>query len=276
MEMNDMKVDFLIPCRIESEDRLRNAITSVSYLLSNFPESRVIIKEVDTKSHFKFRALPEIKKYTNIDNLVHIFEESSDEFFHKTKILNDLLVESSAEIVFNHDVDMILPKSTYYYSYEAITNNKCEVIYPYGCGVYQWAVEYPMDIYDQFIKNHNIDILKKNSRRSSSTIGWGQMIKRQTYIECGLWNENFISWGAEDCEFYYRLAILGFKLGRVNDDIYHLEHGRTFNSHYNNPKFVDNYNLWQWLRMQDAKTIINYYNNQEYIQRRREQLNAGI
>jgi predicted glycosyltransferase involved in capsule biosynthesis len=276
MEMNDMKVDFLIPCRIESEDRLRNAITSVSYLLSNFPESRVIIKEVDTKSHFKFRALPEIKKYTNIDNLVHIFEESSDEFFHKTKILNDLLIESSAEIVFNHDVDMILPKSTYYHSYQAIVNDKCEVIYPYGCGAYQWAVDYPMNIYDEFIQSFNIDILKKNAQRSSSTIGWGQMIRRQTYIECGMWNENFISWGAEDCEFYYRLAVLGFRLGRVDDDIYHLEHGRTFNSHYNNPKFRDNHNLWQWIRNQNAETIVDYYNQQEYIKRRGEQLNARI
>ena len=27
---------FLLPCRIESEDRLRNVVTSVTYLLTNF------------------------------------------------------------------------------------------------------------------------------------------------------------------------------------------------------------------------------------------------
>lgn len=271
-----MKVDFLMPCRIESEDRLRNVVTSVSYLLKNFPESRVILKEVDCHSTFKFRALPQIKKITSVDNLVHIYEENADKVFHKTRILNDLLVESSADILFNHDVDMILPVSTYHYAYDAISNGKCEVIYPYGCGIYQWAVEYPIETYQKFSESFNIDLLKSGAHRSSSTIGWGQMITRKTYIECGMWNENFISWGAEDCEFYYRLAILGVKLGRVNDDIYHLEHERSFNSHYNNPKFMDNHKLWQWMRQQDANTIINYYNQQEYIKLRGKQLNAGI
>tara|TARA_B100000965_G_scaffold288044_1_gene245897 strand:- start:199 stop:345 length:147 start_codon:yes stop_codon:yes gene_type:complete len=37
---------YIIPTRIESEDRLKNIITSVTYLLKNFPEARVIVKEV--------------------------------------------------------------------------------------------------------------------------------------------------------------------------------------------------------------------------------------
>jgi len=41
-------VTYLLPCRIESEDRLRNVITSVSYILKTFPESKVLVKEVDT------------------------------------------------------------------------------------------------------------------------------------------------------------------------------------------------------------------------------------
>ena len=60
------EVTFLLPCRIESEDRLKNVITSTTYLLKNFPESKVILKEVDTRSHFKFRALPIIKKHVEM------------------------------------------------------------------------------------------------------------------------------------------------------------------------------------------------------------------
>ena len=33
---------YIIPTRIESEDRLKNIITSVTYLLKNFPEAKVI------------------------------------------------------------------------------------------------------------------------------------------------------------------------------------------------------------------------------------------
>ncbi len=127
---------FLLPCRIESEDRLKNVITSVTYLLKNFPESKVIIKEVDTHSHFKFRALPVIKKYVAVDNLTHIFEENDDKFFHKTRILNDLLVASETEIVYNHDVDIVLPKSSYEIAYAYIKDGTADAVYPFGCGVY--------------------------------------------------------------------------------------------------------------------------------------------
>ena len=89
-----------------------------------------------------------------------------------------------------------------------------------------------------------------------------------------MWNENFLSWGAEDCEFYFRFNILGFRVARVNDWIWHFEHSRSHNSHYHNPKFQDNHNLWQWLKTQNKQTIIDYMNQQEYVKRRYQ--DAGI
>ena len=102
-------LSYLLPCRIESDDRLRNVITSVSYLLKNFPEAKVLIKEVDTKSQFIEFALPQIKKYVgDIDQLKHSFEKSDEKFFHKTRILNDLCVAAETPIIYNHDVDVVL------------------------------------------------------------------------------------------------------------------------------------------------------------------------
>jgi hypothetical protein len=272
-----MKVDFLLPCRIESEDRLRNVITSVTYLLSRFPEATVILKEVDSHSHFKYRALPGIKKYVDTSNLVHIFEESDEKFFHKTKILNDLFCESKNEIVYNYDVDVIVPSNSIIYAYDAISKEHCDVVYPFGCGVYQWAVDYSLERMEEIIANNfDFGTIQKYSNRQSSTIGWGQILKRSVYIDGYMWNENFISWGAEDCEFYYRMNALGYRVGRVGGDIYHFEHGRTFNSHYHNPKFMENHNLWQWMRNQDKETIVQYYEQQEYVKNRRKQLNVSI
>jgi len=268
---------FLLPCRIESEDRLKNVVTSVTYLLKNFPEAKVILKEVDTHSHFKFRALPVINKYADIGNLTHIFEESDEKFFHKTRILNDLLVASETSIVYNHDVDIVLPKSSYEIAYNAITSGNADAVYPFGCGVYQWAVNYSESTFNQFLdSNFDFDVLNDSKFRVASSIGWGQMLKKQVEIDAGLWNENFISWGAEDCEFYFRLNAFGFKVGRVNEDVYHFEHGRTFNSHYHNPKFMDNHNLWQNIRTWDAPKLQAYYQQQEYIKKRGEQLNVSV
>jgi hypothetical protein len=168
--MNDLT--FLLPCRIESEDRLRNVVTSVTYLLKNFPESKVLVKEVDTRSHFKFRALPVIKKYVETDKLTHIFEESEEKFFHKTRILNDLLVAADTDIVYNHDVDVVLPLGSYFSAYTQIKTGQADAVYPFGAGVYQWAVNYSEDLMFKFLDSgFDTNVLNSNKFRVASSIG---------------------------------------------------------------------------------------------------------
>jgi len=270
---------FLMPCRIESEDRLKNVITSVSYLLYNFPECKIIVKENDRESIFQNKVIPILQKIFGKvpQNLTHIFEQSENKFFYKTKILNDLLLESKTEVVYNYDVDVVYPISSYTMAYNMILKSGFDAVYPYGCGVYQWVVDYPIDLFNSFIESRfNLDALSSHCKLHPSVMGWGQMIKRQVYIDSYMWNENFISWGAEDCEYFYRLQALGYKVGRVNDVVYHFEHSRTFNSHYHNPKFMDNHNLWQRIRTLDKDSLIQYYENQNYVKNRREQLNASV
>jgi hypothetical protein len=262
---------FLMPCRIESEDRLRNVITSVSYLLKNFSQSKIIVKESDKTSIFSQQVLPAIEKIFGEvpPNLRHIFESSESQLFHKTRILNDLLLQAETDIVYNYDVDVVYPLTSYTTAYQMIQQGY-DAVYTYGCGIYQWAVDYSNETFNQFISSgFNLDVLSSHRRLQPSVMGWGQMIRRQTEIEMGLWNENFLSWGAEDCEFHYRLQALEYKVGRVNDFVYHFEHSRTFNSHYNNPKFMNNHNLWNTIRQMNKDAIIRYYKDQSYIQERR-------
>ena len=270
---------FLMPCRIESEDRLKNVITSIGYITHHFPQSTIIIKENDTHSVFGEKALPLIQKIfgNTPTNLHHIFEQSKDQFFYKTRILNDLLLASKTEVVYNYDVDVVYPVSSYITAYNMIVQGGFDVVYPYGCGVYQWAVDYPIPLFDAFVQSKfDLNLLQPNCRLQPSVMGWGQMIKRQVYIDSYMWNENFISWGAEDCEYYYRLQALGYHVGRVNDVVYHFDHSRTFNSHYHNPKFMDNHNLWQTIRTWDKDAIMSYYESQNYVKERRSQLNVSV
>ena len=103
---------FIIPTRIETEDRLRNIISSVSYLLRHIP-AKVIVKEVSSRPTFQFRALPEIRKYANTDNLIFLYEKSNDPLFCKSKVLNDLIVATNTKVVANYDADCILPIDSY-------------------------------------------------------------------------------------------------------------------------------------------------------------------
>ena len=125
---------FIIPTRIETEDRLRNIISSVSYLLKHLP-AKVIVKEVSPQSTFKFRAIPEIKKYADISNLTHIYEQTSEPLFCKSKVLNDLIVAADTKFVANYDADCILPLTSYHQAYALLAGDKADVVYPYGCGI---------------------------------------------------------------------------------------------------------------------------------------------
>ena len=111
-------------------------------------------------------------------------------------------------------------------------------------------------------------VIVPHCRTESSTIGRTQFYSKAQVINGGMWNENFLSWGAEDCEFYFRFNALGYRVARVNDWIWHFEHSRSHNSHYHNPKFMDNHNLWQWLREQDKGSLIHYMQKQTYWKER--------
>ena len=262
---------FIIPTRIETEDRLRNIISSVSYLLKHLP-AKVIVKEVAPQSTFKFRAIPEIKKYADISNLTHIYEHTNEPLFCKSKVLNDLIVAADTKFVANYDADCILPLTSYHQAYALLAGDKADVVYPYGCGIYQWKAEYDMQVYQEFVSILDYRILDKRKSLSNSTIGWTQFVNRQKYIDSYMMNENFVSWGCEDDEFYFRMSTLGNRIARVDDYVYHLEHSRTDNSWFSNPKFNNNWQLWHTIKTFDRNQLIQYYKGQEYLKTRKKQL----
>jgi predicted glycosyltransferase involved in capsule biosynthesis len=266
-----MDLTFLIPTRIETEDRLRNIISSVSYLLTH-TSAKVIVKEVSSHPTFQFRAVPEIRKYADTSNLEYLYEESQEPLFCKSKVLNDLIVASSTKVVANYDADCILPIDSYHRAYSAINEDQVDVVYPYGCGIYQWKASYSPEIYDQFVNTLDVSVLDQNKSISNSTIGWTQFVNRKKYIESYMMNENFISWGCEDDEFYYRMSILGNRIGRIDNYVYHLEHSRTHNSWFSNPNFNNNYHLWNQIKTFDRNQLMRYYENQDYVKNRRSQI----
>lgn len=270
-----MNLTFLIPTKLESEDRVRNLTTVVIYLLSKF-DAVVSVKECDFSPKFKSYVEPYlINKFGAIpSNLNYCYEEQTTSFFHKTKLLNDLLEKSNTEVVCNYDADVLLPESSIINSYNMILNGQSDAIYPYGCGVYQKSVTYSPETFNNFLNVLNISDLNKHSTINNSTIGWCQFIRRKNYIDSFMMNENFQAWGPEDCELYYRLNFMGNKVDRINDYVYHLEHARSNDSWFSNPMWQENTELWNWIRKQSKESFLNYYKNQEYIKRR--SLNVSV
>ena len=201
-----------------------------------------------------------------------MYENSVAPLFCKSKVLNDFIVAADTKFVANYDADCILPLTSYHQAYAILAGDKADVVYPYGCGIYQWKAEYNMQVYQEFVSTLDYRVLDKRKSLSNSTIGWTQFVNRQKYIDSYMMNENFVSWGCEDDEFYFRMSTLGNRIARVEDYVYHLEHSRTDNSWFSNPNFNNNWQLWHTIKTFDRNQLIQYYKGQEYLKTRKKQL----
>jgi hypothetical protein len=263
---------FIIPLRIESEDRMRNIITVLCFLLGNF-DTKIIIKEVDNSSVFVKEVVPQIQEFLGRDShITHIFEKSDDPVFYRMHILNEMLAMVKTDVVINYDCDVLMPVQTYVNAYESILNGTCDVVYPYGNGNYQKQVNVNDDIVSEFLnEDFNFSILDKNSQVSSSDFGWVQFFKRSSYFEGGMENENFRGSSPEDKERFFRFTTLGYNVGRIDNWIYHLEHSRGPNSWpasiQGNPYMEQNFELWNSLQQMNKEQLKEYYSNQTYLKK---------
>jgi predicted glycosyltransferase involved in capsule biosynthesis len=264
---------FIIPIRIESDDRLRNVITVLCFLLKNF-NAKVIVKEVDSSPVFEGYALPQIEEFLEETpkNLTHIFEQSDDPVFYRMKILNEMIAISDTNVVVNYDCDVLLPTNTYKVCYDSIMIGECDVIYPYGSGNYQKQIFADDQMVSDFLNNDfDFSILEKKHNIFSSDFGHVQFFNRKSYIEGGMENENFRGSSPEDKERYYRFTTLGYKVGRIDNIIYHLEHSRGPNSWPNsiqgNPYMQDNQNLWNNIQQMSKDELKQYYSTQKYLKK---------
>lgn len=267
-----MKIDlseatFIIPIRIESQDRLRNVITTTAFLLENF-DTNILIKEVDSESIFQRDVLPVLEDILECDvHVRHIFEKNNESLFHRQKVLNEMVVESNTKIVVNYDCDVLLPLDSYHEAYQSVLHHTHDLIYPYGKGMYQKQVKATDEIVSNFLETSDYQYLDDASDLHTSDFGWVQFFNRQVYIDGGMENENFKAYAPEDKERFYRFTTLGYNVGRINDYVYHLEHGRGENSWFSNPYMISNMKEWEKIQSMNRKQLLEYYSQQEYLKK---------
>ena len=293
-----MKIDlksttFIIPLRVDTGDRLRNVVLSTVFLLNKF-DTNIIIKEVDSERRFEAYCLPIIKRLADTTNLRHIFEVETrtDDSFHRTKVLNDMIMESTTDIVVNYDTDIILPLTSYS-SAVAMLEKDYDVVYPYRFGKqgerkvklnFTVRTQEDMDNFEnypeskKFIASSNSDSFDipfdnyfyypHQQGEGWAEYGMVQFFNRNVYMNGFLENEGFIAYAPEDVERHHRWKTLGYNIGRVNNHAYHLEHERTQNSWFHNPHMQRNNELWEQLKVLNKEQLIEYYQQQDYVKER--------
>ena len=265
---------FIIPVRIESDDRLRNAITVCSFLLSKF-DTNILIKEVNSEPVFENEALPQIKEFLGGDpNIKYFFEKESDNsFFHKTRYFNELLSETNTDVIAAYDIDVLLPVSTYLES-QRMCKEDYDLVYPFGFGTQEDQVKWQKKVFasDELVSdflngNFDLNVFEGHTQIDRAQWGHAQFFRRRSYINAGMENENFKAWGPEDEEKHYRFHKLGYKVGRVIDWVYHLEHSRGDDSERTNIYFQDNLKLMEDIRSLSVEELRKYYNTQKYLRK---------
>ena len=274
------KCTFIIPLRIETEDRMRNIATTLIYLTRLF-DTNIIVKEVDKESIYLKEIRPLLEQALEPEMLTcinHIFEQSDEFTFHRTKILNDMLWMVDTPVVANYDSDIILPLESYINATNMISKGwvhpdakggkPVKIVYPYGYGDYQWQCHVGDKEVTNFINSgFNFEYFNGHMRQWDAKYGFCQFFCTETYKKLGGENENFVAYGYEDDERYFRFNLLS-SVARLNEYVFHLEHGRTKNSWFNNPYCEDNKKLWENLKVKGKESLLKYYEEIDYIKRR--------
>ncbi len=267
-KINLSNCTFIIPVRIDSNDRTRNLITVLCFLLSHF-NTKIILKEVASQPLVDEYILPQVKEFLDDDlkDFTYLFEKSDDSEFHRMKIINEILDQVETDIVVNYDSDVLLKPEIYEKSVNLILNEKYDIIYPYGFGEYQKQIYANDKLVSDFLNNDfDFSILETREKIYMSQFGHVQFVKTKSYIDVGMENENFISWSPEDKERYFRFNKLGYKIGRIDSAfVYHLEHYRGQNSWFNNPHIMKNNQLWEHIQNLSVEQLRNYYQSQNYL-----------
>jgi len=243
--INLKDVTFIIPIKLDTEDRLNNYKTIIKHLTTLF-DTNIIVCESDIKSN---RELLDIH-----DCIEYVFIENVTEYFHRTKILNIMTKMSKTNIVCNYDTDVVFPEQQYLSAVNKIKDG-CSVVFPYG-GKF---MNIPKHLFNLVEEGRFDDIFEDDLELAHpNSLGGAFFFNREVYTSVGLENENFMSWGFEDNERINRLKKLGHDFCRVPGILIHLDHERSINSVPENPFYRGNMMEFNKINSMSRLDLENY------------------
>jgi len=218
-------VSFLIPIKIDSEDRLKNIYASTSYI-AKFFKTNIIVMEVDSTQKIDPAYLPVDTKY--------IFKKSDNPRFFRTRVNNEMIKISTSKFIALYDADVIIPVKQIAQSIKILREGEYNIVSPYS-GTFFNVDILLKEMFINFREDEFLEINKyKNALSCKRSYGGCIFLNRSCYVNAGMENEYLTSWGPDDIERVKRMQILGHKTYRVGGSLFHLYHERKTDSGYQN------------------------------------------
>lgn len=216
------KVTFVIPLRIDSPERERN-LDFILEQLTTLDSTNILVLEADKQSLYRLK-----KCYSNV---TYIYVEDQNPVFHRTKYLNQLLAKAEGAIVCVWDADVTMPEEQIFSAIELVKKGKAVMSFPYDGRLYMLSEEDS----NAFVKSTSYEKLNEHLDKhylvhGYHSVGGAFIVNRRIYMEAGGENEYIVGWGPEDAERANRMEILGLPVCRAEGVLFHLYHPRNENS----------------------------------------------
>lgn len=210
-----------IPVRIDSEERKANLSAVLRYLA--VLQCRIIVLEAD--------AQPCADDVCHINNAEHVFVEDTNEVFHRTHYINQLLQMAHTEMVAIWDTDVLIDYNQILEALQMIQNG-----ITMSCTYDGRAVMLSEQLSKQMRHNLDFKFLKSLGMKpilGRKSCGGAYIVHKRRYLQCGGENERFTGWGPEDAERLHRVTILGHKACHIpSGELFHLYHPQGKNSSF--------------------------------------------
>lgn len=236
---------FVIPVFFDHEHRKLNVMLTVGFLLKNF-HTNIIIGE---QGGSKFCFMHSFCDYVQFGKM-HVF--------HRTKMINDMVKMADMGIVVNWDCDNICSPAQLAEAVRLIRNG-ADMAYPFDGRV----ARVPRYMFNDVIESldvHDINI-QKCMPKCFTSVGHAVVMNKQSFIDAGMENENFVSWGPEDSERYDRFNMLGLNVQRAKGKMYHMDHYCGENSSTKHPFFTKNNQEFYKIKAMNKPELENYVNS---------------
>ena len=173
-------------------------------------------------------------------------------------MLNDMCLKSTTPYISNFDADVFIPPKQIAESLNLLRDNKADLVFPFD----SICVEVPKILYTEIrsSKTIPINVFTEFLEDTKEQLHVGKCLiwNKNSFINGGMENENFISWGPEDGERIERFKKLGFRILRTGGLSFHFSHQRDENSSCSNPFYENNCKEFLKVKSMSCQEMIEY------------------
>lgn len=256
-KINLTDVTFMIPVRIESEDRKKCLTILIDYMVKYFNTSIIVLEEGPSALFNSF------KKNEWSSYVKYIYRKTSDSFFYKTLDLNIMTKQTTTPIICSLDSDCLFYPEQIVKAVQKIRDGVLDFCYPFNQPMHNIKKE----LIPELEQTLNLSSVHSKIKPSTRLIPPGGcfIMNKEKFIEGGMENQNMISYGPEDAERRDRLIILRYKVGDTTGPLFHIDHSRTPNSNDHNPYFAKNTQEYDKVRFMLIHNLKAYISTWEWI-----------